>query len=142
MVRRVGLDHHIPRKIPAARTARRLGQEFKGPLRALKIRRIEGEVRRHDTHKRHIFEIVSLYDHLGPDQDVRAPLREGGEDLLMSPFFCSRVRVHPKHAGSRELPLCELFQLLSPGPERRDKRGSAGRASIRERALKSAVVTL
>ena len=94
MVRRICLDHHISLKLPAPGPPGCLSQELKGTLCALIVRCIEGEIRCHDTHKGHTREVMTLYDHLGPNENIRPALCEGGEDFFMSPFFCRGVRIH------------------------------------------------
>ena len=77
MGRIVSLDHRLARLLSAPGPARRLGQELERPLAGTVIRRIERHIRRQDAHQRHIGEIMSLHDHLGPHQDVRLFIGKG-----------------------------------------------------------------
>ncbi len=70
---------------------------------------------------------MTLYDHLGPNENIRPALCEGGEDFFMSPFFAVVSASILKITGLWKFPLCKFFQFLGPRPKGRDKRGTAGR---------------
>ena len=71
MIRLIGLDQHPSRLFRAPRPSRCLCQELEGSLRSPEIRYVQRKIRCENPHQRHIREIMSLDDHLRPDQDVR-----------------------------------------------------------------------
>ena len=140
MFRHVGLDHHISRVRPPPGPPGGLGEQLKGSLPAGVIRGVEREVRCQHPHQGHLGKVMSLYDHLGPDEDVRLPRREGGEDLLVSPLARGGVHVHPQDSRPGKHGLCHLLRLLGPHPESGDVGGAAGRTPVRHGDLIPAVV--
>ncbi len=78
VLRAVGLDQHLPRRLISSGPACRLGQKLKSPLPAPEIRGLQGEVCRQNPNQRHIGKIMALHDHLGADEDIRLPMGKGG----------------------------------------------------------------
>ena len=87
MVRTVGLDYHISSPLSPSGPPGRLHQKLKGALGAAVVRRVQGQIRRHDSHQGHIPEIVALHNHLGSDQNICLSAGKGRENLFMASLF-------------------------------------------------------
>ena len=70
MIRRVGLDDDLPRLVAPSGTACRLTQQLKGPLSAPEVLSEQRQIRRQNSHQRHVGVVVSFDDHLGSQQHV------------------------------------------------------------------------
>ena len=142
VIRPVGLNHHTARLAASSGPPGCLSQKLKRSLRAPVIWRIQGEIRRHNPHQRHIFKIMPLHNHLGSDKNIRLPGLKGGEDFLMSSLFSGGIRVHPEHSGLGKQLFRHLLQLLGAGPKACDIGRTAGGAELRHGQGIAAVVTV
>ena len=77
MVRLVGLIHHISRTRSPACPARGLGEKGKGLLPAAVIRSVKRQICGKGPHQSDLGEVMSLYNHLGADEDICLPPGEG-----------------------------------------------------------------
>ena len=140
VLRLVGLDHDFPRPNPAPCAARRLCEQLERALRRPVVLRVQRDVREQDAHERHLRKIMSLHDHLRPDEDVRLLLPERGQDLLVAALRLRGVGVHPQDPRARELLQKILLDLLRPGLESRDIRRAALRTLRKLKPLIPAIV--
>ena len=141
MVWHIGLHNHLSRVLVPAGPAGNLGQQLKGPFRTPKVRKAQRGIRRHHPHQCHIGKVVSLGDHLGPDQYLGLSAPKGGEDLLVGVPMGYRVSVHAGCFGSGEPLLYLLLHLLRADAEVFDEGLAAVGADLRQGLFRPAVVT-
>ena len=76
-----GLDHHLPAQLPAARAAGDLGEEIERLLRGAEVGIAEDRVGVEDAGEGDVREVMSLAEHLRPDERARLAAAEAVEDL-------------------------------------------------------------
>src|SRR5699024_11952698 len=84
MLRIVALDHRFSRQIPPACTACRLTKKRKSPLCRPVVTDIKGKIRRQHPDQGDIWKIMSLYDHLGTDQNIGLLICKRRENSLVA----------------------------------------------------------
>ena len=141
MIRTVSLYYYLPRTSASSRTARRLCQELECTFSGTVIIRIQRHICRQNTDQRHIWKIMSFYDHLCPDHDICFFVCEFRQDFLMSAFVLRGIHVHPKNPCLWEFPLHQIFNLLCSRPETSDIRRPAHRTILNSLCLIPTVMT-
>ncbi len=112
----------LTRLVAPARAADRLGQQLPGPLRRALIRQRQGDVRRHDTHERHLGHVEALGHEACPDEHIRPTRHEVIDDRRCGAPAFGHVAVEAADAQLREAcphlvlhPLGATAQVSDPG---------------------------
>ena len=141
VVRLIGLDHNISGLSPPPRSSGRRGQKLESAFRSPVIIPVEGQVRHKDSYQSHSGKIMSLDDHLGPQQDIRLLGGKGRQNSLITAFFSRCIRVHAENSGLGESLPEIAFDLFRSRPHGRDIPGAAFRTGTEGCPLISAVMT-
>ena len=134
------LDVDRTRFRAAARAARNLREQLERLLRGAEVREVQDRVGREHSDRRDVAKVVTLGDHLRPDEAERAARQE----VVHNRFDASApggvaVEDRPRHVG-KELGE-SVRDALGAGADRFEQRASALRAAFRARAPLAAVVT-
>ena len=100
-----GLDNRFARLLAAAGAAGDLRQQLKRPLRGTEVCRAETHVGRHHADERDARKIVSLRDHLRPDEHVDLAVAESRQQRGQRPSAANRIAVEPRDARRPTQPL-------------------------------------
>ena len=93
------LHQYAARQSTASRASRHLGEQLKCALRGAEVRKEKRDIRRDNAYQRHTRQIQPLGNHLRADQNVRSPLGEGPQQLLMRR---SESALYPDPSAARE----------------------------------------
>ncbi len=91
------LDDDLSRNIPPARASRHLGEQLEGPLARAEVGKVKGRIGGYDAHQGNPGKVMSLGDHLGPDQNAAVTGAEAVQDVLVPPLAPGGVAVHALH---------------------------------------------
>ena len=114
MIRDKGLHDDPARSGGASCSAGYLGQELEGALGGTKIREMEADICGDHADELDAWEIVSLGDHLGADDDVDLFVLERFEDRLRMAAFRGDIAVESHRPRRREDALDFLFESFRP----------------------------
>src|SRR4051812_9051614 len=98
VIREVSLDQYFTGDFTTARTARDLCQKREELLGRAKVAAIERAVRVDYTDQRKRWKVVTLCEHLRPDEDVYCIVVDALAHTLKCSTAASAVSIHPQHA--------------------------------------------
>ena len=107
VVRRVGLYDDTARNVAAPGPSGSLREKLKGSFSGHVRRQIQETVRRQYTYGCHTGKVVTLGDHLRPQEDVEFMPAKSFDNHVGAVFTLRRIPVETDDAGRRK----ELFQL-------------------------------
>ena len=91
--RQEGLDHDPARLVSSTRSPRHLGQELERALPRTEVGEVQPKIGGDHAHKGDPRDVVTLGDHLRPDQHVDLALVKSGEDPTLLPLSRRRVAI-------------------------------------------------
>ena len=135
------LHQHFARLLAAAGTAADLRERGKKPFRGTVVRRQQCAVRIEDADQRQVREVVPFGEQLRAHQDVAFAAADAFQRAREFAAAADAVAVDAQDARLREQRGQRLLDPLGAAPERPEIDVAAGRASVRDRLLRTAVMT-
>ena len=141
MLRRICLDYNLSRFFSPSCTSCGLRKKLKGSLCPMKIIDMQRHVCRKYTDQRHIGKVVSFYNHLGTDQNIRFLICKGLKNFLKGILTSSGIKIHSQNPGLRELFLNQFFYSLCSCLKSTDIFRATGWTNLRHWFLIATIVT-
>ena len=140
MIWLIGLHNHPSRSLPPPCPTSHLGQLGKNALPGSEIRQTEPGIRPQHAHKRYMWKMQTLGNHLGAHQDINLLLLHGLQQIKQMPSTPAAVAVHSGYACGWKKCSNLLFNALSAKPAACYLGGTARRTNRVWTLMKATVV--